>query len=291
MNSIPVRTTTSALLAATTLLGILASPLQARDDRDPGWYDTAELSLVSTSGNSESTTVGFKNKLERIWGNARFTLDLGGIRAEADRGDRFAVGAPGSFRIIDETTSEVTAENFHLRGRYDRDLSERLYWFAGAGWEKNEFAGFDSRLTAIVGAGNRWWNTDRGHFFTDYGLTYTDQDDLIDNPAVDDAFLGLHLGWDFLYNVNESTTFTNVLLLNPNLDESDDWRADMTTSLAVAMSERLALKVSHQLLFDNLPALEALALFDEQGNALGTVNVELEDLDSLFTAALVVKIQ
>ena len=290
MSSIHVRPLPT-LVSLLTLVALFNAPLQARDDREPGWYDTAELSLVSTSGNSESTTFGFKNKLERLWDDARFTLDLGGIRAEADRDDRFAVGTPGAFRVVDDSATEVTAENYHLRGRYDRDISERFYWFAGAGWEKNEFAGFDSRVTALVGAGNRWWNTDRGHFFTDYGLTYTDQDDLIDNPAVDDAFLGLHLGWDFLFELNESTTFTNVLLLSPNLDESDDWRADMTTSLAVSMSERLALKVSHQLLYDNLPALEALALFDEQGNALGTVNAELDDLDSLFTVALVVKVQ
>lgn len=273
------------------LLALLSAPLHAREEREPGWYDTAEFSLVSTSGNSESTTFGFKNRLERLWDSARFTLNLGGIRAEADRGDRFAVGTPGAFRVVDESASEVTAENYHLRARYDQDISERFYWFAGVGWEKNEFAGFESRLTALVGAGNRWWNGDRGHFFTDYGLTYTDQDDLIANPAVDDAFLGLQLGWDFLFEFNDSTTFTNDLLLNPNLDETDDWRADMTISLAVAMSERLALKVSHQLLYDNLPALEALTLFDEQGNALGTVNAELDDLDSLFTVALVVKIQ
>lgn len=290
MRNHPVRTVHLCAFAV-ALLALGSAPLQARDDREPGWYDTAELSLVSTTGNSESTTFGFKNKLERLWDDARFSLNLGGIRAEADRGDRFAVGVPGAFRIVDEKTSELTAENYHFRGRYDRDLSERFYWFAGAGWEKNEFAGFDSRINALVGAGNRWWNTDRGHFFTDYGLTYTDQDDLVVNPALDDAFLGLHLGWDFLFEMNESTTFTNVLLLNPNLDESDDWRADMTTSLAVAMSERLALKISHQLLYDNLPALQTLDLFDESGSAIGTVNAELDDLDSLFTVALVVKLQ
>lgn len=273
------------------LLLISAHPALG-DDREPGWYDTAELSLISTTGNSEATTFGFKNALERLWDNSRFHLGLGGLSAESDTISRFAVGTSTDFQVQDQSTTNKTAENYYLRTRYDRDISERMFWFAGLGWEQNEFAGFDSRTMAIVGVGNRWRDTDKGHFYTDYGLTYTEQDDINPNPLVKDSFAGAQLGWDFLYNFNEQTTFANVLVIHQNIDETDDSRVDMINSLSVSMTDKLALKVSYQLLFDNLPALESVPLIDDNGNSTGTsVLAELDDLDTVLTAALVIKLQ
>ncbi len=279
-------------LGLSTLLALIAlgaAPALAEDEREPGWYDSAELSLVSTSGNSEATTFGFKNLLERLWTSSRFSLTASGLRAESDTISRFAVGTPSDFQVIETSTTTLTAENYSLNGRYQRNISETFFWFAGAGWERNEFAGFDSRTSAIVGAGNRWWEAPKGHFDTDYGVTYTQQDDLVKDPSTSDSFLGLRLGANGLYQFNDSTSYKGALVIDQNLDDTDDLRADVVNSIKVSMTDRLALQLSHQLLYDKQPALAAVSLVDAAGLPTGTlVSAELDTIDSILTAALVI---
>ncbi|MEM1246124.1 MAG: DUF481 domain-containing protein [Acidobacteriota bacterium] len=277
-----------ALLLTAFLL--FALPVTAQDDGpEPGWYDTAELTYVTTSGNAEADTLGLKNSLQRIWDDAVFSLDAGALRVETTTIARFAQLSGDGFSVGEIKTSELTAENYYLRGRYDRNITDRFFWYAGAGWERNEFAGFTDRLTAVAGVGNIWWQEDRGHFRTDYGLTYTQQDDVVINPDFDDSFLGLRLSYDYLNKLTDTTEFTSVLIVDQNLDETDDLRADFINAVAVSMTERLALKASLQLLYDNMPALVAVDVVNAAGELTGdSVLAELEDLDSLFTLALVV---
>ncbi|MEM6706668.1 MAG: DUF481 domain-containing protein [Acidobacteriota bacterium] len=269
---------------------LFALPVTAQDDGpEPGWYDTAELTYVTTSGNAEADTLGLKNSLQRIWDDAVFSLDAGALRVETTTIARFAQLSGDGVSVGEIKTSELTAENYYLRGRYDRNITDRFFWYAGAGWERNEFAGFTDRLTAVAGVGNIWWQEDRGHFRTDYGLTYTQQDDVVINPDFDDSFLGLRLSYDYLNKLTDTTEFTSVLIVDQNLDETDDLRADFINAVAVSMTERLALKASLQLLYDNMPALVAVDVVNAAGELTGdSVLAELEDLDSLFTLALVV---
>ena len=268
-----------------TLAPITAS---AQDDGpEPGWYDTAELTYVSTGGNSEGETLGFKNSLRKVMEGALFTLEAGALRVESTSISRFArriEGGEERFAFGEDKTSEVTAENYHLRGRYDRYVTNRLFWHLGASWERNEFAGFTERITGAAGIGNLWWQEEDGHFRTDYGLTWTRQDDIVDNLGIDDSFFGLRLGYDYLNQLTGTTSFSSILIVDANLDETDDLRADFTNAVAVSMTERLALKASLQLLYDHLPALVAVPVLGSER----TVLAELDELDSLFTVALVI---
>ena len=65
--------------------------------------------------------------------------------------------------------------------------------------------------------------------------------------------------------------------------------ADWTNSLKVGINSRLALKVSLQLLYDNVPANEAIDLEFPRGTPTGqTVLNPVEDLDTLITTSLVI---
>lgn len=259
----------------------------AAENGETGWTDTAEFSFVATDGNSESTSFGFKNTAVRGWEKATLTIRASGIRVESEDGDPIAVGTPGSFQVIDPPTS-VKTENYALNGRYDREISERLFWFAGVGWDRNEPAGIENRYIAEGGVGNVWRDDERIRFKTNYGVTYTKQDEVDPSPGFDDTFFGARGAWDYLHRLTDTTTYTNVLVVDLNLDETDDWRADMQNGLAVAMSERLSLKVGLQLLYDNEPSFEQLALFDSVGGTqIGTVLARLDELDTIVTASLV----
>jgi putative salt-induced outer membrane protein YdiY len=263
------------------LLVSVAGTVQADDET--GWSDTAEFSLVGTGGNSESVSFGFKNTLIHAWEKSSLTIKAGGIRVETTTFDRKAEGG-----VVTETkTSETKAENYHFGTRYERKLTDRFFWYSGFGWDRNEFAGVKNRYAVEGGLGNTWIDTDDLKFKTSYGVTYTDQEDVNRDPTVEETFLGGRFSWDYLNEFGESTTYTNTLVVDLNLDETSDWRADMKNGLAVAMNDRLALKIGLRVLFDNEPAIE-LVPNDLPPPAEELLRFPLEELDTILTVSLVV---
>lgn len=280
------RTTTMAPWILAACLGALAAnavPAQ-EPERDLGWSDQAELSYVLVGGNAQATSLGFKNTLMRTWERGRFTLRTDGIRAKTTTETLTATGTPDDFDIVRDESTDTTAEYYLVHGRYDRDISARFFWYAGAGWERNRFAGFDDRTAVQAGLGNVWHDTEDLKFRTDYAVTWTDQQDVVEVPGADTSFLGARLSYAYLNKLGASTTFTSLLIVDENLEETSDLRGDFTNAVAVKMTERLALKASLQLLYDHQPAVEAVALTPGPGE----VFLELDDLDTIFTTALVV---
>ena len=132
---------------------------------------------------------------------------------------------------------------------------------------------------------------DKVHFSTAYTATYTFEEEVVDNPLTNSNFPGLRLAYDFLWNLSESTNFTSVTRFDWNLDNTDDMRIDMTNSLPIQISSKLAFKPSHQLLWRNDPALVEVPLFDTGGTDTGTTVVTpLGKTDSFWRLALVVSI-
>ncbi len=279
------------LLAATTPAPALAQdpPAAAPEAAAPhAWTDAAELAYVVTSGNSQSSTLGFKNTL--IWKVApsTFELKLGGVSVETTTVDRTVVVGPAVTEL--ETTSK-TAENYFLTGRYDHALSPKSFWFVGGGWEQNRPAGLDSRYSGFGGVGNIWHDSDHIKFRTDYALTFTKQEDVAPNPAVDDSFVGLRFSWKYEHKFNEATTYGNETALDENLAETSDWRGDMINWITVAMTRRVALKVSLRWQYDNEPSFTSIAdPLDLLPPAGATAFFQLDNLDTIFTTALVINI-
>lgn len=276
-------------LAVPLALSTPATLLAQDDDgeRDPGWYDQAEFSFVLTGGNSSATTFGLKNELERLWTGSKLTFNLGGLRVEsADDDDRFAVGTPGDFDVVDDDSKTLTAENYFANLRYDRDISDRTYLYGLGGWERNRFSGIDNRWTGALGIGRKLIETDRTTLQADIGFTVTSEEPVV-GPSV--TFAGARLTAELDQQLSETATFTSKLVVDENLEDTDDLRAVWDNSIAVDISDALALKSGLVLSWDNVPALEEIPLFDTPGGTqTGTVITPLEELDTTFTAALVV---
>lgn len=161
----------------------------------------------------------------------------------------------------------------------------------GASWNRNTFAGIENRYVLVAGVGNTWVDSEVSKFRTDYGLTYTRQEDVVENPNVKDSFAGLRLSYDYVRALTETTEFGSQLVFDDNLNNTEDFRAKFLNSLGVAISQKLALKTSLLLAYDNLPSLTTVPLFFPDGTpADEAVAVELDKLDTYFTVALVVKI-
>jgi hypothetical protein len=271
------------------VLALAAAPVLAADPPKLGWADTAEFSYVLTSGNSESTTLGFGDKLTRTWDNALFTFKVGAIRAESTTFARNAYGTLADYTVVETSTSALTAENYYLNAQYNRNITARFFWNVGAGWDRNTFAGIQNRYTAYAGVGNIWMDSETNKFRTDYSLTYTKREDVVFDPSRDENFAGFRFAWDYLHKFGAATTYTNVFVFDDNLQQTSDWRGDMVNAVAVSMSKNLALKVSLRWLYANEPANEVVSLYPpEGGDPIGTVLVPLDELDTIFTTSLVV---
>ena len=273
--------------AAALALLVSAVPTSAQDAFT--WENATELSFVTTGGNATSSTLGLKSTLDGTGGPRTFKFEIGGIRASSDLTERSAVGTPGSFTVNEVTTSIKSAENYFARGRFDRDV-EVAFLFAGAGWERNTFAGVNHRYSFVAGIGKTWTDSDTGLFKTDVGGTYTIQKDIEDDPAKGDGFGGIRATIDAERALTSTTDFTSTFILDENLADTEDLRFDWVTSIAVTLAEGLAFKTSYQLLFDNQPALVGIPLFDTGGNETGSVNVDSEKIDRFLTLSLVISL-
>jgi putative salt-induced outer membrane protein YdiY len=262
----------------------------ADEEEALGWTNKAELSLVSTRGNSETDTLGFGATLVRNMPHSTLSLNGRGLRAGSTSTSRRAVGtSPEDYDIVETTSSLVTAEQYSLGARYEAEVSRTLFWHIGLRWERHELAGFGDRVSGAAGVGHEWWDGEGSRFRTDYALTYTSQTDLVPMPGLDDTFLGLRVSYDFWRRLTATTELGSTLVVDHNLDESEDLRGEATNWLSVAINDRLALKLSLEILYDDLPALGILALELPDGAPTGdTVTFPLEEMDTLITLSLVV---
>lgn len=278
-------TPASALVAGLTLL---TPALGEAQDGPYAWTNATELSFVSTGGNASSSTLGLKAALTGTGNANTFKLEVGGVRGETTFRTLTATGTTGSFTVNETTDSELTAENYFARGRYDRSFGS-VFGFGGAGWDRNTFAGVQNRYAFVAGLGTTWTESETARFKTDVGATYTIQKDVDPAPGADDAFGGIRFSIDAMRQLSETTNFTSALVVDENLEDTDDLRADWTNSLAVSLSDRLALKTSLQLLFDNQPSLLAVPLFDTGGSPTGDDVLSPGDkTDRILTLTLVI---
>ncbi len=268
------------------LITVTVSPSPARG-QESTWSNTAHFSWVATSGNSEAQTVGFQEKLTKAWERHELTVEANAVRSESVTGGRFAEATPGDFIVV-EPPREISAENYYLRGKLDGKISGRAYWNTSIGWERNRFSGIENRYSYSGGLGTRWFDRDRLQFRTEYAATFTDQVDVVEVPGVDGTYSGFRLTSNFRIGIGEAMSYSNIVRLDGNLEETRDLRAEMTNSFSVQMTGKTALEVSLRVLFDNQPAFEKIPLFDVLGVQTGTVFVQLDEVDTIFTTSLVV---
>lgn len=295
--------TSRAVLAAAALAALLAAvPVRAQqnlnltgkkavDEKafkidDPGLFASADLSYVLTSGNSSSSSLGFKGDVTRRWERHSLGFAAGGIRASSSPGTRYAVGTPDDFEV--RTPDAVaSAAYYYGRGWYDYKLSDRLFATAGASWERNRFSGIDNRWVADTGIGYIFLNNARTSFRGTTGITWTSEGYTVE-AGRDGSFVGARLGWDFRQKLFEGTTFTHTLIADENLEATDDLRVDAQLGVQVAMTKGLGLKVNWRLLWDNLPALAEVPLVGSGGAPTGlTVLAPYKELDQSFSVSLV----
>jgi len=281
-------------LSTLAVVMIMAAPAAVHAQADAPssfqWTNETELSFVSTSGNSSSNTFGLKGSLGGADDIHELSLEFGGVRASSERTTRRAIGTPSDFDIEETTSSETTAESYFARTRYDRSF-DRSFVFGGIGWDRNTFAGIENRLQLQAGFGRTFVRSDEARLRADLGGTYTFQEDVDSDNGATDGFGGWRVSVDAMRSVSGTAQVNSELVVDNNLEESEDLRVDWLNSLSVSINSALALKTSVQLLWDNQPALVRVPLEEPDGTPVGVdVFTPSDELDTVVTVTLVVRL-
>ncbi len=280
--------------AAFTAAVLAAAPAQAAEV--PGWYSTADLSFVLSEGNTRTNTLGVSGDLTRNWLRTSWTTTASFVRTSVGEPTRRAVGNSAADAALENGPRVTKAEKLFADTNFLRRVTERFYWNVGGTFDRDRFAGLDSRVLAKAGVGYMWENRQDARFSTGVAATYTSQQDTVDDPETEDTFAGVQLNADGerRFGDTDQHVYASTLVVDQNLQDTDDLRFNWDNSLAVAMTRRLALQVGVVLAFDNLPQLVEFPLFVRTPQGLAETSLRIpgraEKLDTTATVSLVINL-
>jgi len=302
-------------LAAAMAGGAMAQEAETAEKKI-GWFNSTELSLVVTEGNSVAETLGLKNVLTRKREKSELVFKLNSARSNTDD-DRFLLADPGMIILPGEQPTidsenasvvhppkELDVDKHFFEGRYTRHYKKTRTWNTGASWDRNKDAGILNRYIVFGGVGNRWRDDEKLRVETGYGLSFTDREEETPDPLKEEQFPGARLTLDLNWGISKSTRLAYDLTGNLNLEDTKDYSLDSTGTLSVAMNKRLSLAVSLQFLYNSEPGLEDVDVIarvewnpveeyyetvSSEGTAimLGEDRIRLKELDTVFRTSLV----
>ena len=198
---------------------------------------------------------------QRTWGG---TVDLGYVDASGNTstrtfslGENFKWKTSPRFTIIQQLRSSYgEARDSVIAKLLDADINGDYRLFnnvgltAGVGYDKNRFAGIKSRTEESVGLSWQGITTRGDSLRVIGGVLWTQQDNTLN---VKDDFIAAKAAMWLRTPVGKYAYFVENLETIPNLDTTEDWRLNSESSLVAAFSNRLALKLTYLVRFDNLP--------------------------------------
>jgi putative salt-induced outer membrane protein YdiY len=196
----------------------------------PVWQVDGELSLVATSGNSETQTVGTTADVKHEQGGWSSTGRTAFVRTSA--------------RGIEQARSLL------LEARPGRQLTPRLTLFGRAGFRRDRFAGIDSRIAFGTGLAFEILDTPTRQLTVEGGAGY-DREKRIGAAELrfQTAQARVRLRWQLAPGV----TLDEEAGSAADPGDAGNWRGANKASVSVAINSLLALKLSHALEYLNEP--------------------------------------
>ena len=247
---------TAALAQDADFQGTAAAPDEGITAKKTTTTLSAELGGMWTSGNAQTYTLNAGANLGSRWQKNK-------ISAVAGANVGAAVSDLDGNGLLDETERDegYTANARRVFGevRYDRFLTEKdsLYGLVGA--FHDIFAGFDLRSHEQVGYSRLLVNDDTTTLRAELGVDVAQEWRTTDEFAVIPA-ARLLLG--ATHKLNENVSVAETFELYENVIDPADLRILNAASLSTTLSSKFSLKLSHSLIFDNVP-VEGFRKFDQ----------------------------
>jgi putative salt-induced outer membrane protein YdiY len=282
-----------AACLATGLLLAAAAATPARAATVPGWYSSTDLSFVMQRGNSETLNLGINTNLTRQWLRTAWRNNGSFVRTDVNEPTIFAVGTPSNF-VFDTGPRVTKSEKLFFNSDLERRITERFFWNVAGNVERDPFAGLRHRETGALGIGYLWQKPDNTALFR-MGVagTYTNQEEVVDDPETENQFAGVRLTMDGekRFGDRNQNAFTSNLIVDENVQDTDDLRFNWQNAIAVEMNQRLALKLGAQVAYDHQPQLIDIPLILPNGADGGQVAGRADELDLAITMSIVINIR
>jgi len=282
----PGRSSQRLIILAAALSAAIAPARGGSPGTD--WSDVGILSVVATGGNSESLSAGIKNTLGAKWKKASFELQTSGYRVKTTSRIRFALGPSATQFQVVELKTDTKLDSYRARFRFDHTITGRVYWVVGEQWERNELMGLKDRIIDSGGVGRHFIDKEQSLFRADLSFTRTREENVADDPLVDDRFPGLRLATKSQHTFSTGASVGHELVVDQNLEHASDRRADLTAWVTFAAGPRLALQASAEALYDWEPALQEIPRFSAPLVYSGeNVRIPFGKRDTIFSTSLV----
>jgi len=280
----PVRTLVQ-VLGPLGLIFLAATPTFAQSGDHPlGPSNSTELGLVVATGNAKANTIGLRNVYRYRWPVADMTWESGWVRASSRDGDRVAVArATGGFDVVDPPIA-LDSQRLFTKVKYTRRIQGRHDWFTSVDASRDEPSNISRQVVIAGGLGTVWIDRDDLTFKTSYGVTYTDEDLVVEGVR---RFGGYRICDGLEVDPAEAATVQSELTLDGSVETVENVRADWLNGISVDLNATIALKSGFRVLFRNVPALEAIDLRSPDGVVIGEVDVPKRQFDTSFTTSLV----
>jgi putative salt-induced outer membrane protein YdiY len=203
---------------------------------DGAWRGSLGANVSSASGNNQSLNAGLNADAVR--------------QSENDK----LVGAVQSLYGRRETDGvrELTASRLRASARYDRDISDLTYGFAGYDLEKNKLADLKWRHSPSVGAGLHLRKTETFTFDVFAGYSYNHETLYTRTRR---SFNEGLLGEETTHKFSASTSFRQRLTLFPNLTDSGEYRVVFDAGLLTQLVDHWNLTVNLAARYQSNPPL------------------------------------
>ncbi len=196
---------------------------------------SAELSFVSTTGNTDTQTLGVGGAIECKPNKWTYTGKGAFIRSEADNVE--------------------TAKSLDTLFRAARDLVPRLKAYGQFNYFQNEFAGIQNRYALEGGLSYMLFMHPKHTLEVGGGFGYT-KEDRVEVPGILDedlSFATARTGAIYRWKISETAEFGNDLAFTFNLNDGDDWRFGDVAYIAAKLNTLFSLKLSYTVAYLNSP--------------------------------------
>jgi len=211
-------------------VALAQAPPAAPPPPPPRWERKAELSLVSTGGNTDTQTLGLGASV-------------------VFRPDKWTTEGRTSF-VRSEAADVETAKSWVIDFREARALSTRTEAFGRYGYLMDRFAGIDHRNTVDGGLGYKLLVGPVHTLRVDGGLGYTSEGRVTGDSQ---SFALVNLGSAYKWQISKTADIADSAILTESLKSHDAWRFTNAFAVSAAMTSVLSLKLSHDVKFNNSP--------------------------------------
>jgi len=215
---------------ALVIISIAFPRTVAAQETAPKTSFTGDLGYVSASGNTNLTTLSIGEKLVHTRG--RWTLNQ------------------GAAYVYGESDAKESANQLRFSGRGDFAIGPRFGVFVGASWERNTFAGFNSRMDEIAGFSWKAIVAPSDSMSLDAGGVLTQEAD-VDGSEQD--YPSARLAANYKHVFTKAAYFQQLAEYVPNLKTSGAYRVNTETALVAPVSAHIGIKLSFVVRYDSRP--------------------------------------